>query len=76
MLAGERYDPIFVGARWHSRKSTGCSREESFSPLKNRASGHNHEIRDGEVVSGSFLSPLALTLRKGTLLLGFGAIIQ
>lgn len=67
MLAGERYDQIFVGERWYSREPTGCPREDSFSPLKNRAGGLNHEIRDREMVLGSFLSPLELTFRKGTL---------
>lgn len=51
-------------------------REESCSPLKNRASGHSHEIRVGEVVLGSFLSPLELTLRKGTLSWALGPLLN
>lgn len=68
MLAGEREDRIFVGERSYSREQTDCPREDSFSPLsKNRAGGLNRELKDREMVFGSFLSPLELTVRKGTL---------
>ena len=40
---------------------------KSFSPLKNRANGLDCEIGAGEIVFGSSLSPLELTLRKGIL---------
>lgn len=68
MLAGEREDLIFAGERSYFREQTDCPGEDSFSPLsKNRAGGLSHELKHREMVFGSFLSPLELTFRKGTL---------
>lgn len=57
----------FLLEKDHTGQHPGFPRKESFSPLKNRASGLNCEIGAGEMVFGSSLSPLELTLRKGVL---------
>ena len=57
----------FLLEKDHTGQHSGSPREESFSPLKNRASGLDCEIGAGERVFGSSLSTLELTLRKGIL---------